>query len=293
MRSGVAKRRSIVAILGSAILATVSQPLASQTVTAPQMDGATIRTRLAPAMAPAGRPMPADVAELDTMLRQKDFARLVARLRGVRSAQEAGLDLNWEQTRLYDGAGFLIALSYMQNLWRLGAAMPDDSGEGLKGSAGMMFLYAVDLVALDGTRCADASAPGHRRDQLFAQSLPIIAYLRALPRAARMTSATVSLNIEAATAPLRADDDILCSGGLAEITTGLKAQGAKPLEQTPNAPGTIGKTYSVPPAPGYEPQFVAADVWRPKQAAARHALPASLTRLLTVPGDAQSQPPAK
>lgn len=265
---------------------TMSQGLAAQTVVAAPSDAATLRARLADAMAPPGRAMPADMGDLDTMLRTGDFERLSARLRAPHTAQDLDLDMNWTQNRIYNGAGFLVAYAYMTDLWRVGSAMPVQTGDGLKQTAAMMFLYIFDLATIDGPRCADVSAPGHRIDQLFFQNRPLITYLRGLPQAQRMQIGTISLDIEAATFPLRTDDAVLCSGGLAQITQGLQAQGDKPLPQVPGAPGTIGKTYAVPSAPDYKPGYASPDVWRPKAAAARATLPAALTRLLTAPSDA-------
>ena len=271
------------------LLVGASPGTVPETVVAPQLDGATLRARLAGTMAPEGRAMPADVRDLDAMMASGDVARLTARLRSAHVAHDIDLDMNWEQSRIYDGAGFIVAYAYMNDLWRFGSAMPPPAGEEIKQSAAMMFLYIYDLATIDGPRCADVSAPGHRVDQLISQNRPLIAYLGSLPRADRMQLGTVSLDIEAATFPFRKDDAVLCSGGLAQITGGLQAQGDKPLPQVPNAPGTIGKTYAVPSAPDYKPGYVSAEAWRPKAAAARAMLPASLTRLLA---QLDTSPPA-
>lgn len=279
------------------VMATLSMalpsPVAAQVVTTPQLDGAVIRARLAPTWAQPGRTFPKDAADLDAMLAQKDVGRLTARLRAANKADEVLLDLNWEQTQLFNGAGFIIAYAYMVDLWRLGSVLPGPNGDQMKQTAAMLFLYSVDLVTLDGPRCADPSAPGHRQDQLFMQNKALIDYIRSLPRATRMTLGTVSLDVELATAAVRSNDDVLCSGGLAQITQGLKAQGDKPLPQVPNAPGTFGKTYIVPLAPGYKPEFNNTNVWQPKQMAARQKLPENLTRLLTLPTDEQTAPTSK
>lgn len=219
------------------------------------------------------------------MLQSGDHMRLTERLRSAQTAREIDLDMNWEQAKLYDGAGFIIAYAYMHDLWRFGAALPAESGDGLKQSAAMMFLYSFDLITVDGPQCDDATAPIHRRDQLFTENRAIADYLRTLPRAYRMQIGTISLGVETATAHVRKNDDVLCSGGLAELSEGLKAQGTKALQQVPNVPGTYGKTYAVPPAPGYQPKFLDERAWRPKQATARQALPLSLTRLLSLPTD--------
>jgi hypothetical protein len=211
-----------------------------------------------------------------------EFLTVPKRLQSAGSAQEINLNMNWEQAKLYNGAGFIVAYSYTHDLWRLGSGLPATSGDQLKESAGMMFLYTFDLIVADGPKCADLSASTHRRDQLFTQNRPIFDYLRAAPVASKMRMGTVSLSIETATAQVRTKDEVLCSGGLDEMSEGLKAQGAKPLQPVPNAPGTFGKTYAVPPAPGYKPKFVDDKIWRLKQATARQDLPAALIRLLSV-----------
>lgn len=231
-------------------------------------------------MNPPGRPMPADVVELDHMLHDGDALRLTKRLASPPAGATVDLDLNWEQARLFDGAGLMIGLGYTARLWQVAAALPPQQGEGIRQSAAMMFLYSYDLIAVDGVRCGDPSAPVHRRDQLFTEYRPIFDYLRSLPIAVRMQLGTISLGIEAATAKVRKNDPVLCRGGLDEIRAGLAAQGAKPLSRRPNAPGTVGKTYAVPSPPEFAPTYVEDAVAAPKQVAARQALPAMLTQLL-------------
>lgn len=251
----------------------------------PTIDAVALRARLAPTMARPGRPMPSDAIILDTMFAQGKLTALSARLRAAREAAEVVLDMNWEQARIFDGAGFLMVYAYLYDLWRVGSSLPGETGDQMKQSAGMQFVYALDLIRLDGVKCADISAAGHRQDQLFGQNRALIAYIRTLPRDRRMTLGTVSLAIESATASLRQNDDVLCSGGLDDISEGLKAQGDRPLEQVPNPPGMIGKTYNVPSAPGYTPKFIAGEVWRVRQSAIRQSLPAFLTRFLTTADD--------
>lgn len=175
----------------------------------------------------------------------KDYAALVPRLRAVSTAADLELVLNWERARILDGGGFVIVYAYMSDLWRFGAALLPAPGDGLKQTAGAMFAYAVTLVALDGMKCEDASAPGHRRDQLLSQNPDLLRYVAAQPRAARMTMGTVALAFDAATRTLRRNDDVLCRGGMSEMTAGLKAQGDKPMEQAPSTPGMVGKTLPV------------------------------------------------
>lgn len=259
----------------------------------PQMDGPALRARLAPAMAAPGRPMPRDAADLDAMSLQPSAEPLLARLRRTTTPQDILLDMNWEQIQLYDGAGYGIAIAYMFDLWRIGSILPPAQGDPTKQTAAMMFVYAFELIALDGLKCADPTAPEHRRDQLFTQNRGIVAYMSGLPLNTRMTLGTISLSIELATAPLRQNDTVLCSAGLVQMSEGLKAQGDKPLPQVPTPPGMLGTTYAVPPPPGFVPGFVAADVWGPRQVEVRRQLPATLTRLLFDNAPDRPTPPTK
>jgi hypothetical protein len=263
----------------------------AQSVAPPQLDAATLRTRLAQTMAAPGRPMPSDAANLDALLRQKSDLALRQRLQGANKAPDIVLDMNWEQEKVYNGTNWLISYSYMVDAWRLGSALNSPEGEELKKMASMYFLYTLSVAIVDGPKCSDASAPGHRVDQLVNNNRQIGQYLISLPRADRMALGSMAVGMETVTASVRPDDEVLCGDGAAQIAHDLAAQGNKPLQEVPNAPGTVGKSYEVPPAPGYKPGFVSAELWRPKRTQARQALPATLTRLLTPANEAS--PPAK
>ena len=245
--------------------------------------------RLQPTMAPTGRSLPTDAATLDAMYVKGDFAALATRLSSRTDPREVALDLNWEQARMFDGGGFLVAYLYMTDLWRIGSADAGLGGDGLRQTAAMMMTYTLALVRLDGTKCVDVSAPAHRRDQLFARNAPVLRYLGTLPRATRMELGTVALAIEKATDPVRGADAVLCRGGLDEIIAGLKQQGDHPLQQARRSPEAPGKTYLVPSDPNFAPRFLEQTDWQPKRAAARAALPEELTRFLAVPADSAGE----
>jgi hypothetical protein len=248
----------------------------AQTVMAPTEDSAALRGRLAQTMAAPGRPVPGDSAQLDAWYDQKDYGPLTQRLRSVRNESEVLLDISWEQKKLIDGGGFMVAYATLYDTWRVGAALPAESGTQFKDGAVVAFLYALDLAIVDGVRCADPSAPGHRVDQLVMQNRDLVRYLVSLPIARRMELGSISLQLEAATAPIRREDSVLCSGGMEEISHDLKANGDNPLPSDPSRPGG----YVVPSAPGYNPGFLAADQVAPKLAQARRQLPANLTKFL-------------
>jgi hypothetical protein len=229
--------------------------------------------------------MPADQPQLDRLLQQRDYGHLAERLHGVSTAQDLALDLNWEQTAIYNGADLFVPFSYMGDLWRAGSSLPAPQGDQLKRSSALYFLYSLAVIEVDAPKCADPSAPAHRLEQLRAQNGAIVQYVLGLPRPDRMLLGSVAVGIELATSSVRQNDYVLCGGGTAEMAARLKANGDKPLPQIPNAPGTFGKSYAVPPAPDYAPAFLPPDQWGPKQAQARAQLPALLTRVLTTPAE--------
>lgn len=258
-----------------AALALVPMFVEAQSVTPPQLDPATLRARLAHTMDPPGRAMPSDAANLDALLSQKSDLVLRQRLQAANKASDIVLDMNWEQEKVYDGANWLVSYAYMIDAWRLGSAMNSPEGEELKQTAAMFFLYTLAVAIVDGPKCSDASAPGHRVDQLLNNNRQIAQYLIGLPRADRMALGSMAIGIEAATASVRSDDEVLCGGGAVQIAHDVAAQGDKPLQEVPNASGAVGKSYEVPSAPGYKLGFVSAEQWRPKQIQARQGLPAT------------------
>ena len=232
-------------------------PAAAQVVTAPQGDVAAVRQELRATMAPPHRAMPKDVAALDGWLAARDNTSLAHRL-GAADAPGLALDMNWEQTRLYDGAGLIVALAYVHSLWQVAEAADPGDAKGFRDSAAVYALYALNMVTLDGARCADDSAPQTRFGQVADQVQPMMAYLRGLSRADRMNIGSLALQIEAATSQKRGDDQMICSGGLDQYQHDQEA-GA-------------GSTYA--------PVFLSPEIWWPAQDKLRQALPAELTIFL-------------
>ncbi|WP_372786027.1 hypothetical protein [Phenylobacterium sp.] len=219
-------------------------------------------------------PMPPNAARLDELLQAKDYQNLFSALTSANAYEAVNLDLNWEQRKLFDGAGLIMALAYVNDLWRMGQAMKAQGGDQLLQSAVAFSLYADALVEVDGARCADAAAPAFRRKQLFEQRPEVWAYAARLPKAARDNITAVSLGYEALTSPVRRDDEVLCqgptTGSMAEMADGLVAlakEGKQPKQVS--RPDVIGKSYEVPRAP---PKFLAPAEWKPRQAAARERL---------------------
>jgi hypothetical protein len=261
----------------------------AQTVAAPG-DAAPLRARMAPLWAASSKIMPKDQADLDVWFDRKDWQSLTQRLRAASTADQIFLDMNWEQTAVFNGAGFAVSYAYMYDLWRLGSALPASRGDDMRQAALILYIYNLLLVKIDGLTCADPSAPEHRGQQLVMQNRDLLKFFASQSKADRAKWGSVALALETATAALRGRDDVLCSGGLDQISQGLKAEGDKPLPEAPSAPSVVGRTYLVPTPPGYQPGFLSAEQAGPKVAAARQAAPAFLNRYLMLSDPAPVSP---
>lgn len=242
-----------------------------------------------------GELMPENRGALDAALARADGSILTV-LRAQSDAGQVYQDLNWERARIYDGAGLAVSLAYMEDLWRVAPHLPTnstrangDTPDQIKQTAVAFALYNLALIRLDGARCADSTAPAHRLDQLAQTTGPIIAYGRTLSAAERGRVVTVAVNVERASAPARKDDPLLCRGGLAEIQSGLAANGDKSLPRS-KEPGYVGSVARVPDAPGYKPAFVPPDVWVSKQQRIRLPLRAELEGIITPKASSEPTP---
>jgi hypothetical protein len=94
--------------------------------------------------------LPSDSA-LDALLATRDWHGLATALSQPPDAASLPRALNWLQAKVNDGAGFMIALAYTRDLWMAGNAMNvSDPLKDLRVTAGMMALYAYELVVIDG-----------------------------------------------------------------------------------------------------------------------------------------------
>ena len=161
--------------------------------------------------------------------------------------------MNWEQQHLFNGAGFLMNLIYVQDAWRLGNALGPEHGDPLKETAATLLVYGLILEMVDGAKCADASAAAHRRDQLVVQNSAVIQYLKSLPKSKRIQFASFAVDFERATSAVRPNDDALCSGGLSEMIQGLQESDPKLLSVAAWFPWSRSAQHCRPMAPRWAP----------------------------------------
>jgi hypothetical protein len=237
-----------------------------------------------PSIAVQHAPMPANVAALDAALKSNDYAAINHIHAAIKSGDELVLFMNWEQARAFEGRGFYLGYIYMSDLWGMASSLPatttDQADEivQLKRSAVLVGLFSYELVVLDGTKCSDPTAVGHRMDQLMANTA--WGYVDQIPEDLRRKMIEGVVRLEAYSGAKRAPDSILCTGGMAQMSASLAAQAAgKAPQEVPNAPGMVGKTYAVPPAPVAN-IYVDQGVWQPKQDKLRAAMPGQLASLM-------------
>src|SRR5262249_4756044 len=146
--------------------------------------------------------------------------------------------------------------------WGLGNAQKiDDPSRDPRVLAGMITLYTYELIAIDGAKCADRTAPDHRAEQLFQNNAPAISYMKAKPEEIKSRVVELAIALEKHTAPLRKIDDLLCRDGLEQMQAGIEAGKTHEVE----APGRIGRTITVEAPTGYEPRFLAPEAYTPVQ----------------------------
>ena len=91
--------------------------------------------------------------------------------------------VNWLKAKIEAGGGFLPVIFYARDLWGAGQSNPvADPDKDPRVTAGFMILYAYALILVDGMKCADNSAPGHRLDQVFEIDAPILKFIWAKPQ---------------------------------------------------------------------------------------------------------------
>jgi hypothetical protein len=225
---------------------------------------------------PAASALPSN-EQLDALVAARNWNELADVL-----AQAEGEDfarkIDWLKAKVDAGGGLPLVLAYAQSLWDVGRSNPTaDPDKDLRVTAALMVLYAYTLITVDGAKCEDESAPGHRLDQVLEMDAPILKFLKAKPQKLKDKLIAGVINYERFTAPSRKDDDVLCRGGLHEIMAGLENGTTR---EDPTTTGQAGKSYAVEAPPSYAPRFLSPDAYAPLQAKARAALKANLTKLV-------------
>ena len=172
----------------------------------------------------------------------------------------------------------MLGFIYAKDLWDIGEAQKvDDPNKDLRLTAGLITLYTYELIAIDGAKCADHSAPSHRVDQLLMNNAPALAYLKAQPQEFKDKVVDLAIAMEKKTAPLRKLDDLLCRSGLEEMQAGIAAGKTR---EVPTPPGQVGKTVEVDPPADFAPRLLTPQSYLPDQERARANMKAILFKLI-------------
>ena len=264
--------RLVAAVLcGACVLSPVTHASAE--------DAATNDAPTAPTVPPtaqiAANPMPARRAELDRAASQPDFPAVLAIFAAAANIDEVNRNMDWEELQVVQGGSVFYSLQYMNDLWFLAEKLPDGpTAQVTRRFAGVMGLYALQQIEIDGPRCDDPSAPGHRLDQLTQGRGPVWRYVLALPEITRRDLAFEALRLEGRTAKLRRDDPTLCSGGAANMAQALSGD-----KTELSATGGGHRDVKVTPVAAYVDPAASA----PKQAQARAGMQMVLARALKLP----------
>jgi hypothetical protein len=276
--------------LKRAILAAVLAAVASATLAAePTPSSSSAQDRLRAKLAADIGPMPSDAAVLDGYVSREDWTSLIKRLASPTSPNDVLRDLDWERSKVVNGGNLLFDIAYVNTVWRTANSLPAPASDQMRQTAVAFALYELALIDLDGPRCKDPTAPAQKLKLAMTNWPVIFRYGQSLPPQEQEVVKQVALKLEWATAPVRANDPILCRGGMAEMQANLQA-GAKPQEvPTAPAPNTLpGKTYAISHIVDYKPEYQAEALWKPNVEARRARLPETFASLLKAPSPADA-----
>jgi hypothetical protein len=225
--------------------------------------------------------LPANRAALDEALAKADWSYLVTAAQSANSQDEAEHLLHWERYQLYRGGGYNIAFMYVRDLWRMGQSYEKAAAKGpeyavqsrgLKTSALSYLLYTYAMIAVDGERCADPTAPQYHRDQITQFTDQIRLFANQLTPEERAKAVTTAITLEKRISPVRDLDPALCHGGIQELGQALEAN-PRAAKVRPSEPGYPGTNVDVMIDPKSKPALSDRSQWPARQQKVRDLLP--------------------
>lgn len=263
-RLGIISRRLAVLVTCGALLAVAGPAVASQAPASSQ----TTRQQL--------------VDRFDDLLEHKQYAALGEALEREHHAGRGRLSRGWQDRRIRDGGSAYLGFVYSRDLMR-SAARSVKGGrsawrerEKLREHAALVAIYTMALLTIDGPRCADASAPSVRSEQLFDLAAEAFSWAAAMPERQRDRIIDQALALEQETAPHRRNDDFICLGGAEAVAQALQ----DPASRLEPKDGDAAHGVTVTPGNPVEAQFADPEKSRPMQALARRTIRADLCRML-------------
>lgn len=214
------------------------------------------------------------VDRFDDLLDHKQYAALGDALEREHDAGRGRLARGWQDRRLRDGGSAYLGFVYSRELMRSATRSAPRDRARLREQASLVAIYTMAVLTIDGPRCADASAPSARSEQLFELAAEAFSWAAALPEGRRDRIVDEALALEQTTAPLRRDDDFICLGGAEHIARALQ----DPASRVEPRGGEDGVT--VTPGRSMAARFADPAATRPMQALARRTIRADLCRML-------------
>lgn len=200
------------------------------------------------------------MASLDKLLAQQNYPQFIQTITKADTNDMLNAALDWAKTRTIDGAGIVVPATYSTLLWAMADVDPNDAT--LRNTSSLMAMYAILVVAADGPKCADPTAPERHMNNLLQQYQRQLDAVAKLPDDQKRKAIEMAISLERRLAPKRQNDKYLCRYGAQEqADTAKKASPAAKADMD------------------YTPQFRPREQWEPEQTTKRAAFNEFLTTL--------------
>lgn len=199
---------------------------------------------------------------LDKLLAEQNYPMFMQTITKADTSDLVNAALDWGKTRTLEGASVVVPATYSALLWATSEV--DKSDATLRNTSALMAMYAILVVAADGPKCADPSAPERHMNNLLLQYQRQLDAVSVLPNDQKRMAIEMAVNLERRLAPKRKNDKYLCRFGEQE-----QAEMAKKTDADAKQPPL-----------DYTPQFRPREQWESEQNAKRAAFSEFLNTLL-------------
>jgi hypothetical protein len=204
--------------------------------------------------APAKQPAPPQytaqqmvfMTSLDRLIAEQNYPQFIQAITSVDNDELLNAAFDWCKTRTLDGAGIVVPATYSTLLWAVAEGDPSD--EVLRNTSSLMAMYSVLVVAADGPKCADPTAPERHMNNLLQQYQRQFDEISKLPADQKRQAIEMAIGLERRLAPQRKNDKYLCRFGAQE---------------------QADKQTSARTDMDYTPKFRPREQWEPEQTAKR------------------------
>ena len=219
----------------------------------------------APAQQPAAPQYTAQqkefMATLDKLVAEQNYPLFMQTITKADTTELVNAALDWGKSRTLEGASVVVPATYSALLWA--TAEVDPSNTTLRNTSSLMAMYSILVVAADGPKCADPTAPERHMNNLLQQYQRQLDAVAALPADQKRMAIEMAVNLERRIAPKRKNDKYLCRFGEQE-----QAEMAKKTDAGAKQPPL-----------DYTPQFRPREQWESEQTAKRAAFTEFLNTL--------------